>query len=533
MKKRIFALLLAMLMVFSVLAFAGCEKNNADDEEEGDVSLVPLTTKELFGASVINTVSSGSYDTLKALANIGDFKGTLGLKINELSMNGQSLVDGKISANASIAVDLDGKAIEVKADAEFMGEKPTAALILNTNGIYAVDVLGINDKPIAITWEDMGINVDEVLGGVEDVQAEMEKYTKFVESAMDIVVKAIDKNFPEEKFVTETKAVTVNGKDFENATVIKLEITGEMVKALLDDVLTELAKDETFIELSGGEFDKDEILADFELNATITIENTIVDNTTIALDVDVKGEQEVYDYDTDEEGVEAFTFAARCHFVNGANITAGFINESGQWIEEKGVIEYDYVINGSDATMEFTVIDDGEEMTLFTFNGTLNGNTLKGTFNMDADGMNLSIDAEIEDNGTSGKIAISNIKMSQQGQTMEIPVQFSVKYEMGKTKVAYEIAIKLDFQGVKIDASASISCEYSEVSIKAPSNAMSVTDLDQDTVMGWLEELEDKFPNIMGFVEDMYTTAEPDVNTDMPDEDDYYYEDEYEYTYGY
>lgn len=490
MKNRIFALLLAMIMVFSAFALASCNTTqNDDDESEGEESSAPLTTKELFAASVINTVSGGNFETLRGMNKIGDQKSTIKFDINELEFQGVDILDGeKANISLDVASDMDSKRAEIGLEASIFGEKPSVNMIVDTEAVYVTEMLGLVSKPIKMTYEDLGIDLDEMMAEAENVGEQMEKISELGETIADSISKAIEANFPDDKFVEETKTVTIDGKEFSNATVISLDITSDMIKGVFDSVLTDLLANETFTSIMEEEIDKEEVLEAFDEMGTISFVNTIVDKKSVGLDI-------VF-------AVENKQFAIKCAFV-GDNIKVHIApsDENGELKTEEGALKFEYIVDGTDETLELYFDENGNKEVLLSAEGTYKNGKHDGTFSINAD-ETFAFDYEFEGDMLDGKVAISNFKVTSQGDTMTIPFEIAVDYEIGKNKTSLAFTAKGEFDGLKIDASISCVSEMTDVSIEVPSNSQGIGDIDEDEMAGWPEKIQKKFPNIFSFIEE-------------------------------
>lgn len=538
MKQRIFAFLLAIVMVFSMFALASCDKKGADDEGEGEESSAPLTTKELFVASMVNTISGGSFESIASMMKLDDIKATVKVDLNKLVVDGTDFLDGnKASAELTGAIDLDNKAIELKANASIFGEKPSASLIMDTEAIYVVDVAGLNKKPIKLTYEEMDLDIDEILGGLDMAEEELDKYTDVVESIVKIFTDAIEANFSDDSFEQETKTVTVEGTEFKDATVLTLVIDAEKMKAFCDDIITGVLENETLKEITGGEdVDKEALLEDFDEFGHITIVNTIVDKKTVALDVEIKAladEAETEDYDEDGAAVAQRVgthLMLKSTFVgDNFKIHVGIPDDNGEFDATQGIFKFERTVTGTDELIELYLEQDGDKEVFLKFDGTYENGKHDGTLFVTANGTEMSLKCAYEGNSADCKLTISNFKIVSASKTFEMPGTYEIAYKFGKGKTEMTVGIKYDARGTQIDAVISLTEEMSDVNISAPTNAVTIDELDQDEVLGWLEDAQKKFPKIFGYIEDMMTGSNEDASNESYYDD--YYDDDYDFDY--
>jgi hypothetical protein len=363
------------------------------------------------------------------------------------------------------------------------------------------------------------------------------------EFIIETITKAFENNFSEDKFQKETKTVTVDGKEFSDATVLTLVVDSEILKSFVDEVLTEFLANETFMEMMDDEqFEKEDVLEALNDFGSITFVNTVVDNKTVALDINIKAladDVEVEDYD--EDGVAADTrnglqAAIKCSFVDGNfKIHFGPTDENGEFDLEQGTLKIEYTVEDGDELLEVFMENPNGKEVFLTAEGTYENGKHEGTLTANAEGSELSFDYMLKGDLLNGGFAISNFKMQSQGETQELPFEIAIDYNIGTKKTSYSVAVKGDVEGVEFDIKMSVSCEYTDVSISVPSSVMSMEDITEDTLDDWMEELQDKFPKIIEFIEEASQNSNgPTSEKNYGDDyyDDYYDDDYYDDYYG-
>ena len=143
------------------------------------------------------------------------------------------------------------------------------------------------------------------------------------------------------------------------------------------------------------------------------------------------------------------------------------------------------------------------------------------------DGSDVSIDYELEGTLLDTKLKISNVKVTAQGETVEFPIEIALDYEIGKSKVETSIGVKLEYEGLKLDAVISFKEETTDVNIQIPTNAVTVKELDMDEVQGWLTDAQKKYPKIFDFITDTIGSMSSGPSYDNNYDDDSYYEDDF------
>ena len=519
MTKRIIAILMSLLMVFSVAVLSACDKTGDGDGsgEESKVSVENLSAKELFQLSFTNT-ANGSQDQIPdILTKAGDLKVKADLKVNKLDVQGQDMTMGKpISLAFDASVDMDGKALEANASAELFGEKPTIGAIINSEGAYVTDLLGVNDKPI-------GVKFDELLGtimpeaGANSASDMIAQATQLVDTIMAIVTNAVEKNITDEAFVKEMKDVTVEGVEFKGAAVVTFTIDKAMTQAIITEIITQISANEDLKALMGDEeIDLTEIEGMLEGFTNVIVTNTIsADAETIAMDIIINGDLDGYN-----------GFAMKSTFVGGnCKISVAPVDEKSEFIAEEGILNIAYTLD--DAGNEKFVVsftETDETVEFVKAEGTYNNNKHEGTLTVDVDGSGVSLKYVMEGDLMNGKLTISDLAIAEGGVSNTIPVTVTVEYSMNNTKADMKLSVVANIEGMaNIDVSAEISVETSNVTVSAPADAVSINDIDENEAMDWLTKIGEKYPTIFSMISSMGGSSYDDNYM----EDDYYYDDTY------
>ncbi len=518
MTKRIIALLTALLMVFSAFLLAGCDKTTGDGEGDPDPTGKNLSAKELFKVSLVNTVLGDNADILSARNNSAkSIKGTLSAEVNALEIEGASVLpeNKPIKATFNIEADLEKQAAKLGLVAELLGEKPGAEVIFADNTLYITDVLGLNDKAIKIALDDvLGTGaMDSATDGMADsavavTPAWMEKLPELADVAVKALEAAITANITDSAFAEETKDVTVGGKEFKGVRVITLTITSDNAKGLVKDFLNKILENKDIADMLGGEINVDEIVNEVGENfGSVKVVNTTYNKDTIALDVLVSS-------------TEAPLFKVEGTFVDdNCSLKMAPTTKEGALDEAQGILYFDRTVENGNEKIALGFKEDGEEIKFLTFEGTYANGKHDGTLKIDMDGQEIAIKLSLETGKGKFKLAISEISVA--GQALKFDLVIDTTFSSTKESVTVSFKNDNNLMGLgKIDVKLSIAAEITNVNITAPSNSISFEELDENTLMGWLSNLGNKYPKIMQFINDAMnqqkdfndTVALPDDN---------------------
>ncbi len=555
MTKRILALLLVMLMVITSMFMTACKDSGSDDEDasseaEGDSGngkgglgenlfkpaidkidkevidkLENEGTKQVLGSitSMLGNVSTmgsdgGAGQAADFIASGEDLKVSFDIKVNDLDIQGEGLpTDDAVSFGAEIGVDVDNLAVEMDLSASLMGDKITAAGIANLDGVWVTDLLGVNDKAIAFTFDDLGFDesmLDELEAMLTESEEMTEEATAYIDALMAVInaaATAIDTSVTDDDFASSTGSIEINGKKYDKTEILTLTVDDALVQEIAAAFINNIKNSEEFKPLAEDIFnssdlsdiDAEELASEIYLGGVLTVECYEVDGETIAVIIKA----------IDEDG-ESIFFANVCVADNNVNISVGDEYES---------FEIVYTLDGDKELLELNTVSQGESTNMLRAKGTYKSNTHKGTLYINAE-TTVSVDYEIKLTDSSCKFAISNINID--GTVMDVALTFEMS--VTSKKVAYSLAVDVDVEGVAIDAKMSIAIEMTDLDIQPPKSSISMNDVDESTLEEWGEKLMDKLPNIMGLL--TQTKPAPDYDYDF----DYdYAEPDYDFDYDF
>ncbi len=534
MTKRFIALFTALLLVFSAFLMTACDKDSNTDnsgaEEQSKVDIATLSAKELFEYSLTNTAKTDSIPEI--MTKESDLKASYSIELNELSAAGEDITQGKpIKLTFDGAFDVDNTAAELNAQISAFGETPSLSAIVSKDGAWVTDLLGVNNKAIGVKFDELEIPdaSGEITAATNAFNDALLAITGANEEIVNAYNEAVSKYVTDDQFAKENGAVTIDGVTVENATTVTFTFTSEDAKNVFKDVLTKIISLEAFKEYVGDEeVDVDEALAAFDSLGDLKYANVIdAEGNLVAMDIYFTVNSE--NYETGE--IEAQAYAIKATMVNDScKVHIGMLKD-GALDAEAGIVKCEYTYNKETNEEKFFFgIQEGEETeTYITIDGTFKDGKHEGVFSVPE---MLSIKYSFEGDGFSGKLSISEISVIDQGVTTTIPLEFNVEFACSDRRIGYEYILKLDVQDVaKIDLSIKAAIEVANVTVEAPTDYTNATELTEEDMAPWLQQLPEKYPTFYALIEAAMNSYEGDA---QPDDfyNDAYYEDGY-YEDGY
>lgn len=519
--KKLTALLLALLMVFTVAALSACKEKGGESSKTADESSKTEQTaspKQLF----IDSLRELSAESTKLpTAGKTDFSGMqVSFKANGSVKNGISAID--LGADLNGAFDMKNESFSLDGKLNLLGD--TLDVYIGTDGENTYfDLPGILEKAIRLSSEtdpdDEGATDATVSAGMSTLPLDILNNfpTAQFKAVADLAKESFEKHLKDEYFTESNKDITVNGKEYKNARVLTLSADNDkcvsLLTALRDEVLlseemynamkaladltgkfepgtyeefvadTKESTDESFKNLSAG------------LDAEIVIENGKAAAGSIDAHISFKTEEDAVNITVDAE----------------------FDTES-----HNAVISLD---NGADNTMKLTAND-----TSFEFYIDMAGKRIgeiKCTRNADNvwEG-ELSLTPNSTDGDTAASAVavkfafkadensfgfnISEISVTNEGVTITLPVQLTVSFEVSEAGISGDISFKLDLTEAGMPLSADLSAEFSvefkdEVNVSLPESFIKSDEVDPAEL---LDKLTKKCPNIVAMIKSLLGGAE-------------------------
>jgi len=511
MKKRVFAAFLAVMMLLSIFVFASCNKEEETSTEESKKELTP---KELFAASFSNTFGSGEgADISGILGGTQEEKDTVGsfeIKFDKLSANGQDLASlGEISLKADISSDIENEISKLDIAFSMLGENPTASIISDNKNqkLYITDLLGVLDKAILFEMpEQEEENQDfEIANGIMLSQIDEKVITHVVTSA----VVAVNKNVTDSAYTQEIKDVTVAGKNFAGAKVITLTVTDEMAKTIASEFIDAILTNETIKTLLGDDFDKEEILKTEELPTAVRVINTVVEEKSVALDVEIdlaeeKAEEasDADESDTEAEEARGYNkFAIHANYIDGNyKLDLGPFDENGKYIDKEGYITVAYTLENGNEKFVISLTEEGETMEPIKLEGTNKDGKREGVFTFGKDEKNyLSINYECVEKENSASFKLHTLTLADEDkETQKIPLEISAELTESENMLTVTGALQLTVENeFDLSATMNASIEYKDVTIESVTDSVSADEVDMESL---LSEITQKYPMIFALL---------------------------------
>ena len=448
MKKRVLAALTAFVLILSAFAFTSCKEP---------------TPKELFTDSLTNAIAAEEDSLLSKLlsGDVSDQVATFSFNVDKFKVQNQDLASmGKLSLSATASNDVDSGLSKVDMSFDVFGEKPTLGAVVDANGqkIYYTDLLGLNEKPILLEAGalTLGQNVANA-----SVSLDKEAVSDVVKAISDV----LNKNVTEEMFVSETKAVTVDGKEFDGATVITLDLSDEKVKTIAKELVDALLANETIKSMAGDELKYDES----DLPKSIKLTNTVVDEKAVAFSIEIS--------DKSEE-----KFDIRATLVDGNfKFRMGTVDENGSF--DDVYFEIAYTLDGENERFNCSLYDDGKKTGDFAI--------IEGTYK---DGVHIG-KATIDTFAFDYKVT-----ESENGVALEIEdtdAKFTANITYTDEKLEINGNIKYTRRAMEFSASYSITVESKDVTVEPITDYVSAKDVNLEDL---LKKMSEKYPTIMSLL---------------------------------
>lgn len=519
--KKLTALLLALLMVFTVAALSACKEKGGESSTPADESSKTEQTaspKQLF----IDSLRELSAESTK-LPTTGktDFSGMqVSFKANGSVKNGISAID--LGADLNGAFDMKNESFSLDGKLNLLGD--TLDVYIGTDGENTYfDLPGILEKAIRLSSEtdpdDEGATDATVSAGMSTLPLDILNNfpTAQFKAVADLAKESFEKHLKDEYFTESNKDITVNGKEYKNARVLTLSADNDkcvsLLTALRDEVLLSEEMYNAMKALADltGKFEPgtyEEFVADTKestdesfknLSAGLDAEIVIENGKAAAGSIDAR-----ISFKTEEDAVNI-------------TVDAEFDTES-----HNAVISLD---NGADNTMKLTAND-----TSFEFYIDMAGKRIgeiKCTRNADNvwEG-ELSLTPNSTDGDTAASAVavkfafkadensfgfnISEISVTNEGVTITLPVQLTVSFEVSEAGISGDISFKLDLTEAGMPLSADLSAEFSvefkdEVNVSLPESFVKSDEVDPAEL---LDKLTKKYPNIVAMIKSLLGGAE-------------------------
>ncbi len=509
MNKRLIAVFLSIIMLIA-FTFAGCSTDSTDAPAQSTAA-VAATPRQQF----LDGLEKAMTKTLGARVFASqDMKAAVEMKLNQLSVGGNDILGGSpMNVTMNTAYDADSDLGQIRLDLSVLSQQFSGELVCNDQAVYITDLLGLNDKPIALDLSlltDLMAQQNPSEFNQQDAQQMTEvlnALTEFMGTLEQELETIIGTAIPDSAFVTETKDCTVGGTALKGATVITVTVDANMLADILSQVLA-LAQENQFFKmfLVPGSGDphayKEEFLKTIG-NYTLTLVNTMADGATVGLDATV----------ADGNGDATFSF-------NGYMLPDSFLFQA-----EMGANGFEFSgkqeANGN-VTAQLTVTENGNTTTPVQVNGKKQGDKVVGVLTVSEGSQTVGIDFGLVATDTTFELEITKIAVA--GSELPLNVTVAVRTEGNKESV--ELQWKMSIPGtLDLDLSATAQVEYTDVTVAPVTDSVPFDQVDFLTLG---TKLMEKYPGLADVVSGMVQDAMGDMGDlyDIPlDEMEDLYED--------
>ncbi len=544
MKKRIFALLTALIMLASVFMLASCEdedKSNSSSaasdstsDSSGNLSddtiatpVDPPTAKELFELSFKNTFapvvngeeadedSESAIPSFPSMNNV-DMESTIAFNVNKLTLQGTDYIGEApmsvvMSGFQDITLNDDGTSdvkFITKAEANLFGDKIPLALAYDNGNYVITDVMGLNDKAIILDSIDTS--------AMESSFDSIGQYEELFGAMISAFEAAIDANLTDDAFVNENKDVTVDGTEFKSADVITLTITSETAQNIAKSALESLRNNDAVKDLFGEALDEENNdFSDLEDLTALKLSITVASEKIVAADLTI--ESMVEDYTADDDF--GFDFGALSaeeetkKIADTFTLSASFVNDvckihlAPSLNEDEAVVDITASYTEADGKVSVAVdiTENKKTTTILKVEGIYNNNKFDGKFTLDANGILVSIDVSYEWSETSVKLSITNLAMENSGTSISIPAEITFEETVTDgTKFDAKVTFKLEAFGNIIDMDLAMYGEVKDVTLESINldDCINESEIDDNTYAAWGEKLAELYPNLFSAIQE-------------------------------
>lgn len=522
MKKRIFAFLLAAFMLTTSFTLTGCfsmlltynessetvsetTKSEESEEEKIDAKgLFESTLESLIPPTDENFISDllQSSDTTKSDAIL-----SIDANFSKLIVDSAELTKSTpFSLKYKSATDIESNAATSNYDISMLGENITLGALTYGNKVYLTDFLGINSKPI---------NANEAISiaPIDNSTIDIVHLLRFFKDAISKVTEA---NIDETMFSAENKDASVNGKEYNDATVITLSFSDGVIRRIAHEFIDEIEGDDAVAKALGIDNNTESIMKEVEKLQAIRLINTVSGGKSVALTLEVAVVAE------DERGNDIIntSMIILSYDEHGFCLAVGTLGANRQISLNHEIKTLTYYKEDGNERIAFDIYDVRSDYTAIELNGSINENCRKGKLTFKSGKDYITCDYHAETNENYGKIELSDFVDKKSGKPTEEKYNIALEYTKDDRGIFADIAVdingELDDLNITTVGTISLSYEPQEVTIN------DITEKCEEFDYEYFEKtLPLKFPNITAFFDDMYKSAyqapdELEISIDLP-----------------
>ena len=478
MKKRIFATLIAITLLFSAI-LVGCNGGEgAQSEQTSESEIVSL--KAVFESTLKNKLTIDENGELMQFLGelknyeapeMKDIAGVMNTKITKLQAGDIDLsAFGSFTLDGNARYDADSKRFAGDFLLDALGEKPTLAFMSDESGAYITDYLGLNDIPLFIEPEDPSSSVDEQ--ELAKLETALNAYNEIYEHIKTVSETIIASDIEESAFTLASTDATFEGY-FANVSIL-LTLSGEKAKAVSEKLITELMKNESIKTLLVDYFDKNELLSNADNIKELTVLNEIKNSETVGISIGINAEN--------GEVSERYLLESTL-IEDKLGFGFGTLAEDGKYAN---AVELVYTRDAESKNHSITVDVTEEGASYNTLTAYIN--ELENKYNLNVifsnDGKtNVNVKLSFEGDKESGKISVSDVKTTDEsGKTTALPLVFNVEYKVENEVITINSVVNATLgEGVAIDAESVFVGQYQDVTIEAVTESMPIDEFDFDS----------------------------------------------------
>ncbi len=537
MKKLISILLTIALLSISALALVGCP---AEEEVQNESSVNEPTPKELFMEGLSNAFGSSDSEAEQSdiftslFFNTGkDYVSQSKIDILKYKTREFNLTEyGTLSITASNSVDFESQLQEMSTVINFLGEEAPIKYLYSKDGTYFVDMFGTNEKPLFLENYDFGEEGTNPLDSIIDKYGDISKLSEALGAHFaEATDKVLSAHAEDGVYTSETKTVTLEGKEYKDASVITFTISGGKVAQIANELVDELLAHEDIDAILGEDFDKNVYLDGFDDLKEIRIRNTVSEKKTVGLDIEFESTE---DPDEEDTGPELTPLSAKplngtaesesdaskaeddnlitiietinCVF-DGENYYIYFgTMKNGAYDLIEGYYTVKSVHNAETNEYEFIIKENTNTATteLLSFKGTKTDKKTEGVFTFVDEPSINTMKVSFEGDEKSGKIMLSEFKTSRSNSDVtydfDANIQLVYTIEESKINLGGKLYITLDEKEIEMEANVDEVIEFKDVTLEKITDYMAYEDFD---ITQANEKLSEKYPKISGFFNSM------------------------------
>lgn len=495
--KKITAVLLAVLMLISALAFASCEEQQPQNYK--DQILSQLKEYQKFDLTS-NTSTS-----------IGALSSNFCIDVTKLTLGGQENI---LPSNLTLSYDMLTSGSAISADGSLaLGDDKASLGFVSVDGVTYINIDG---KDTYYKFE-MPDSVDASAKNLFAADYSIENIQTIYDTVLKYAVKVVES-------IPDTAVDTEDG--------YKLKLDSDVIETMAENLINDIKADaelkQFIVDMAGTEAYDEFIKAldDLDIDAggcALTVKETVRDDGTTVTEINIaSSEKSLLSVTANKKGDntktdivinELFTVTCEHSVTDGGtqdtvNIAYG---DSGDTFDYKA----DYDGKGNLTHSEMSLVTDSL------------ANGLKVTATTDCQDGKTSFRAKLyskDDNDFSELLDIIYDKEQKDDKTFEFATTVNIKYSGVLIPIGFngtitskdntaEIEAKLLCEVIGLECNVTFGADKSDLDVVAPDEAKVVVD-DGSELESALEKLAEDHPELMSFISQfggMSGTVSPDV----------------------